>query len=79
MLGFLLNSGRMGSLEKRLARVQRKFEMLLAQLNLQIEDNLLDRVREVLRTGGKIAAIRLYREETGAGLAEAKEAVEKLG
>lgn len=31
-----------------------------------------------LRTGSKIEAIRLYREQTGAGLAQAKEAVEAL-
>lgn len=35
-------------------------------------------VRETMRAGNKIDAIKLYREYTGAGLAEAKEAVEKI-
>ena len=38
----------------------------------------LDRIRAELAAGHKIAAIKLYREATGAGLAEAKQAVESL-
>jgi hypothetical protein len=34
---------------------------------------------ELLRAGQKIRAIKLYREKTGVGLAEAKNAVEPLG
>lgn len=37
-----------------------------------------DQIRELLASGHKIAAFRLYREETGAGLAEAKAVVESL-
>jgi ribosomal protein L7/L12 len=39
---------------------------------------LVDRVRSLLDAGQKIAAIKAFREATGAGLAEAKEAVEAL-
>jgi ribosomal protein L7/L12 len=39
---------------------------------------LVDRVRALLDAGQKIAAIKAFREATGAGLAEAKEAVEAL-
>lgn len=35
-------------------------------------------VKNALYTGQKILAVKLYREQTGVGLAEAKEAVEKL-
>ncbi len=35
-------------------------------------------VRSWLRQGKKIAAIKAYREATGVGLAEAKDAVESL-
>ncbi len=38
----------------------------------------LDQVRGLLRDDGKIAAIKRYRELTGAGLADAKRAVETL-
>ncbi|HAN99392.1 MAG TPA: hypothetical protein DCQ98_19115 [Planctomycetaceae bacterium] len=39
---------------------------------------LAERVLEKFRTDGKIRAVKLYMELTGAGLAEAKEAVEEL-
>jgi ribosomal protein L7/L12 len=38
----------------------------------------LDLVRKALLAGNKIEAIKLYREQTGAGLAEAKTAVEAM-
>ncbi len=37
-----------------------------------------NKIKEALFTGQKILAIKLYREQTGVGLAEAKDAVEKL-
>jgi large subunit ribosomal protein L7/L12 len=42
-------------------------------------DDLESRVRALLEQGQKIEAIRVYREATGTGLAEAKDAVEALG
>ena len=44
----------------------------------QLSEDLEQRVRSVLEHGDKIEAIKIYREETGAGLAEAKSAVEAL-
>jgi len=41
-------------------------------------DSLEDAVRSLLTQGQKIAAIKLYREQTGVGLAEAKNAVEGI-
>ncbi len=41
-------------------------------------DSLEDAVRSLLTQGQKIAAIKLYREQTGVGLAEAKSAVERI-
>ena len=37
-----------------------------------------EEIRQLLNSGNKIQAIKTYREKTGAGLAEAKEAVEAL-
>ena len=42
------------------------------------KEELEQRIRPLLDQDQKIAAIKLYREETGAGLAEAKDAVELL-
>jgi ribosomal protein L7/L12 len=43
-----------------------------------ISNDELERIRAVAVAGEKIAAIKLYRVATGAGLAEAKQAVEAL-
>ncbi len=42
----------------------------------EIPNDDLERIRAALTAGNKIQAIKLYREATGAGLAEAKKAVE---
>lgn len=41
-------------------------------------DQLIDEVCELAQSGQKIEAIKLYRQNTGAGLVEAKDAVEAL-
>lgn len=41
--------------------------------------DLADEVVAILKQQGKIAAIKRYREATGLGLRESKEAVERLG
>lgn len=43
-----------------------------------LDDAARARIRAVLASDGKIAAIKLYRELTGAGLKDAKDAVEAL-
>src|SRR5688572_29254598 len=47
-------------------------------MNMPIPEEALARVKEAIFRGQTIEAIRLYRETTGAGLAEAKTAVEQL-
>lgn len=54
-------------------------------LEMQTEDEITDTITvdeaallDLVEAGRKIEAIRLYREQTGSGLAEAKEAVESL-
>lgn len=43
-----------------------------------IPTSLRDQIRELLASGRKISAIKLYREHTGTGLREAKDAVEAM-
>ena len=43
-----------------------------------MDDDFREEIRGLLDSGQKIAAIKRYREQTGAGLAEAKAAVEAL-
>jgi len=47
-------------------------------MNTPIPENKLISIKEALFGGRKIEAIKLYREVTGTGLAEAKPAVEKI-
>src|SRR5258707_1734151 len=46
---------------------------------MPIDDDLEVRVRSLMDEGQKIEAIKLYRERTGAGLKESKDAVEAIG
>jgi hypothetical protein len=41
-------------------------------------DNSAEQIRAALHQGKKIEAIKIYREKSGAGLKEAKEAIEQL-
>jgi hypothetical protein len=67
-------------------RLERQVEFLLRHLNLTYVDlsgpggepAWMAQVRELAHKNRLIDAIKLYRENTGAGLAEAKRAVESL-
>ncbi|MFG3342119.1 ribosomal protein L7/L12 [Glycomyces sp. NPDC048151] len=65
-----------------LARIERKLDLVMQHLEIRDSappqpDPLAD-VRELARRGKTIQAIKAYRERTGVGLKEAKEAVERL-
>jgi len=61
----------------RLAALERKLDLILNHLGLPNEEDRFAEVRDLLAAGNKIGAIKLYRELTGLGLAEAKAAVER--
>lgn len=66
--------------QQRLARLERQVEFIMQHLGIQ--EPQPDRPAEVqalARAGKKIEAIKLYRELTGVGLAEAKAAVDEMG
>jgi LmbE family N-acetylglucosaminyl deacetylase len=68
-------------MEKRLRDLEVRFEKLLLHVGFVADPSppITDEVRVLARTpGAKIAAIRAYRQQTRAGLKEAKEAVERL-
>lgn len=61
----------------RLARIERKLDLMLAHLGIpEPPGGISERVSQLMNERRKIEAIKVYREETGAGLKEAKEAVE---
>ncbi len=47
-------------------------------MSISFDPSKLDEIRSLAASGKKIAAIKLYREATGVGLAEAKDAVEAI-
>jgi ribosomal protein L7/L12 len=62
----------------QLARVERKLQLVLDHLGIVEPEPHLPEVMNHLGNGKKIQAIKAYRQATGEGLVEAKEAVERL-
>ncbi|MEU4221040.1 hypothetical protein [Actinoplanes sp. NPDC026623] len=61
----------------RLASVERKLDLIMAHLEIrEPEPGIPGPVLRELLAGRKLLAIQRYREATGAGLKEAKDAVE---
>jgi len=61
-----------------LSRIERKLDMILQHLGIAEPSDGMDEYRDLVRAGRKIEAIKVYRERTGAGLAEAKAAVDAM-
>ena len=59
-------------------RVERKIDALLKHSGMDLAQVALQEAQTLMKAGRKIEAIRVYRELTGASLAEAKAAVERL-
>jgi ribosomal protein L7/L12 len=71
-------------LRSRINELEDKLQFLYRRLNIEYADPHSDpilspQIQDALRRGNKIEAIKIYRELTGVGLAEAKQAVENLG
>lgn len=71
-------SARTPSLDKRLARIERQLGLIMQRLEIDEPASDMPGVVAELEQGRKIQAIKIYREQTGAGLAEAKAAVETI-
>ena len=69
-------------LRSRVNELEDRLKLLYRHLNLEYADPGADpvmspKIQDALRSGNKIEAIKLYREMTGVGLAEAKDAIDK--
>lgn len=64
--------------EGRLRAIERKLDAIMAHLGIAEGSNDVAEVRQLASNGRKIEAIKLYREQTGCGLAEAKAFVDSL-
>ncbi|MFI5954462.1 hypothetical protein [Cryptosporangium sp. NPDC051539] len=63
---------------RQIAVVERKLDALIDHLGLEVPDPEYPEVEAKLDRGEKVAAIKAYREQTGAGLKEAVDEVERL-
>ncbi len=71
---------RIQALELKIAALERQLAWTMQQLNLQYTEapDVPPAIIDFLMRGDLIEAIKLYRLHTGAGLAQAKEAVEAI-
>jgi ribosomal protein L7/L12 len=60
------------------SRLERKVDLILKHLGLDPNQGVDEKIMELMKAGQKIEAIKLYREQTGVGLKEAKDYVESL-
>lgn len=71
------------ALRNRIADLEDHLKFIYSHLNLDYPtspDPLMSpQIQAALRSGNKIEAIKLYREMTGVGLAEAKDVIDKAG
>jgi hypothetical protein len=82
-LMLLVIGARLNGLHSRIAvltRIDAKLDLLLKQANIKYDpySNVSRGIAEAVRQGKKIEAIKLYRQSTGVGLKEAKDAVEEM-
>jgi Ribosomal protein L7/L12 C-terminal domain len=67
-----------GGATARSRSVERKLDLILTNLGIDPNQGLDKQISDLVRSGQKIEAIKLYREQTGVGLKEAKDYVERL-
>jgi ribosomal protein L7/L12 len=72
---FLLLQSRVRELEDKLGFLYHRFNIDYTDPNS--DPAFAPQVQEALQRGNKIEAIKLYRELTGVGLAEAKQAIDR--
>jgi ribosomal protein L7/L12 len=75
---FSLFAGDSGETSHRLRVIEKKLDMIMESLGLEYADSALDEVAALARGGRKIEAIKRYRELTGVGLKDAKDAVDSI-
>ena len=70
------------ALKARIEELEDRLKFIYRRLNIEYMDNNSDpvlspQIQDALRKGNKIEAIKIYREITGVGLAEAKQVIDR--
>jgi len=66
------------AVERKLATIEHRLKLIMEHLDIAEPQPEYPSVLQELEQGRKIQAIKLYRQQTGVGLKEAKDAVEEL-
>ncbi len=62
----------------QLRRIEQKLDLIMKHLGIEYtEPTMTDEILQLISEGQKIGAIKKYRELTGVGLKEAKDAIER--
>ena len=69
---------RLKKIDRRLARLEGEVDRVYAELGMRGSRHAPEEARRLARDGKKIQAVKAYRQATGAGLKEAKDAVERM-
>jgi large subunit ribosomal protein L7/L12 len=74
--------GEVFKLGRRVAKLERQVEFLMEHLGVEYDEEpdtgVSPEILGLVQRGNKLGAIKLFREETGVGLREAKEFIESL-
>ena len=78
----MVTEAEMQLLRSRINELEDRLQFLYRRLNIEYADPNSDpvispQIQDALRRGNKIEAIKIYRELTGVGLAEAKQAIDR--
>ncbi|WP_432586220.1 hypothetical protein ABVG11_08525 [Streptomyces sp. HD1123-B1] len=75
---YLAVDGKARRLERRVARVERKLDLVMEQMGITMTVPGIEEVEQLAREGKTIEAIKTYRKITDADLLEAKQAVDRM-
>jgi ribosomal protein L7/L12 len=79
----MTDSQNIADLQQRVAQLERTVAYLMDQLHIQYVDQprieVSADVFALVKAGNKIGAIKLYREQTGADIKQAKDIIDRLG
>ncbi len=78
----MVTEAEMQLLRSRINELEDRLKFVYRRLNIEYADPNSDpvispQIQDALRRGNKIEAIKIYRELTGVGLAEAKQAIDR--
>ena len=78
----MVTEAEMQLLRSRINELEDRLNFLYRRLNIEYADPssnpvISPQIQDALRRGHKIEAIKIYRELTGVGLAEAKQAIDR--